>query len=122
MVLLALLILTSLMALSVVTISQLNSKQSTFQSQLNKADNDITAVLTQFTTTCNNISQKLFQFGTKINNLLSLMLQNSDMEPQLNCRLGLWYQVAYLNMSDPSQQCPSVGLWETICLYSKLCN
>ena len=25
-----------------------------------------------------------------------------------NCGEGLWYQVAYLNMSDPSQQCPSV--------------
>ena len=24
-----------------------------------------------------------------------------------NCGEGLWYQVAYLNMSDPSQQCPS---------------
>ena len=24
-----------------------------------------------------------------------------------NCGQGLWYQVAYLNMSDPTQQCPS---------------
>ena len=108
MVILLLLILTLLMALSVVTITQLNSKQSTLQSLLNKADNDIRAVLTQLVTTHNNISQKLFQFDTKINNIVSLMLQNSDMEPQLNCGPGLWYQVAHLNMSDPSQQCPSV--------------
>ena len=25
----------------------------------------------------------------------------------LQCGDGLWYRVAYLNMSDPSQQCPS---------------
>ena len=29
------------------------------------------------------------------------------MEPQSNCGPGLSYQVAHLNMSDPSQQCPS---------------
>jgi hypothetical protein len=54
------------------------------------------------------VSQKLFQIDTKINNLTSLILQNTDMEPQSNCGPGLWYQVAHLNMSDPSQQCPSV--------------
>ena len=25
-----------------------------------------------------------------------------------NCGAGLWHQVAFLNMSDPTQQCPSV--------------
>ena len=104
-VILVLLILI-LMALSVVTITQLNS---TIQRQLNKADNgDVATVLTQLVITCNNISQKLFQFDTKINNLISLQLQNTDMEQQANCGPGLWYQVAHLNMSDPSQKCPSV--------------
>ena len=28
-------------------------------------------------------------------------------EIQLHCGPGVWKQVAYLNMSDPSQQCPS---------------
>ena len=93
------------MALSVVTITQLNS---TIQRQLNKADNGVATVLTQLVITRNNISQKLFQFDTKINNLISLQLQNTDMEQQANCGPGLWYQVAHLNMSDPSQKCPSV--------------
>ena len=50
----------------------------------------------------NNASQTFFQFDTKINNLISFLLQNTDMEPQSNCGPGLWYQVAHLNMSDPS--------------------
>ena len=103
-VILVLLILI-LMALSVVTITQLNS---TIQRQLNKANNGVATVLTQLVITCNNISQKLFQFDTKINNLISLQLQNTDMEQQANCEPGLWHQVAHLNMSDPSQKCPSV--------------
>ena len=64
----------------------------------------------------------LFQVDNRVNDLTSLLLQNTDMEPQSNCGLGLWYRVAHLNMSDPLQQCPSVwrarvpqnqGLWET---------
>ena len=97
-----------LTVLSVVTISQLNSKQSTLSSQLNEANNDIVAVLTQLATIHNNVSQKFFQFDAKINNLISFLLQNTDMEPQSNCGPGLWYQMIHLNMSDPSQQCPSV--------------
>ena len=52
--------------------------------------------------------QALLQVDTKINNLISLIRQNTDMEQQSNCGTGLWYQVAHLSMSDPSQQCPSV--------------
>jgi uncharacterized integral membrane protein len=105
---LLLIIIIILMVISVVTINQLNSKQSTLQNQLNEADIGIAAVITHLAMTSNNISQKLFQIDTKINNLISLLQQNTDMEPQSNCGPGLWCQVAHLNMSDPSQQCPSV--------------
>ena len=38
----------------------------------------------------------------------SMILQNLPLiEFGLNCGPGRWYQVAHLNMSDPSQQCPS---------------
>ena len=68
----------------------------------------VSYVQTQLATTRSNISQMLSEFNTNINDLTSLLLQNTDMEPQLSCGPGLWSQVAHLNMSDSSQQCPSV--------------
>ena len=108
-IMVALLLLTLVStALLVISYNQSQSEQSTLQSQLNKVSNDIIAVLTQLATTRSNISQMLSEFNTNINDLTSLLLQNTDMEPQLNCGPGLWWQVAHLNMSDSSQQCPSV--------------
>ena len=96
------------LALSVAAYNQSKPERSAILNQQSKGDSDITAAPTQLTITCNNVSQMLFQVDTKINDLTSLLLQNTNMEPQSNCGPGLWYQVAYLNMSDPSQQCPSV--------------
>ena len=94
-------------ALSITTYSRLISEQSTLQSQLNKANNDITsAVFTQLATTHSNTSQMLTKLDTKINDFISVQMQNTRMEPQSICGPGLWYRVAYLNMTDPSQQCP----------------
>ena len=108
-IMVALLLLTLVStALLVVSYNQSQSEQSTLQRQLNKASNDIIAVLTQLATTRSNISQMLSEFNTNINDLTSLLLQNTDMEPQLNCGPGLWRQAAHLNMSDSSQQCPCV--------------
>ena len=106
MVVLSLITIISL-ALSVATYNQSKAEQSAVQSQQSKADSDVTATQTQLTATCNNLSQILLQVDAKINDLTSLILQSTDMEPQSNCGPGLWYQVAHLNMSDPSQQCPS---------------
>ena len=107
MVVLLLLTLVST-ALLVVSYNQSQSEQSTLQSQINKASNDITAVLTQLATIHSNISQTRSEFNSNINALTSLLLQNTDMEPQPNCGPGLWYRVAHLNMSDPTQRCPCV--------------
>ena len=104
MILILLIVTIASLALSVVTYNQPKLEQATVQSQQSKADSDITA---QLAATCNNLSQILLQVDTKINDLTSLIQQNTDMEPQSNCGTGLWYQVAHLNMSDPSQQCPS---------------
>ena len=37
----------------------------------------------------------------------SAQIATSNLEASLNCGAGLWYLIAHLNMSDPSQQCPS---------------
>ena len=101
--------------------SQLNSKQSTLSSQINKSNDDIVAVVTQLAMICNSASQKLFQLILKL--MIIYSLQNTDMEPQSNCGLGLWYQLSdsiiSTCMSDPLQQCPvwrewwNKGLWKT---------
>ena len=80
-----------LTVLSVFTISPLNSKQSTLSSQINKSNDDIVAVVTQLAMIRNNASQKLFQLILKL--MIIYLLQNTDMEPQSNCGLGLWYQL-----------------------------
>ena len=50
--------------------------------------------------TRDNISQVVVNLNTVKSDLSSLQVQ-------LYCGAGLWYRVAFLNMSDPSQQCPS---------------
>ena len=105
-VMLLLLIALVSIALSVAAYNQSKSTESILQNQLN---DDIEAVLTQLATTRNNISQILSEHDTKINDLKSQQQQIINMESQLpNCGPGLWWQVAYLNMSDPTQQCPPV--------------
>ena len=109
-IMMAILLLISIasLAMSVAAYKQSKSEQPIVQTQQRNADNDITATQTLLATTCSNISQMLFQIDNRVNALTSLLLQNTDMEPQPNCGPGLWYRVAHLNMSDPSQQCPSV--------------
>ena len=45
----------------------------------------------------------------QIRSNISDILNECDMQVVPECRDGLWYRVAYLNMTDPSQQCP--GAW-----------
>ena len=61
-------------------------------SQLDKINNDITAVLTQLV--------RISSYST------SVQTQVTNMITQPACGPGLWWSVAYLNMTDPSQQCP----------------
>ena len=103
-----LLITIASLALSVAAYNQSKSEEAKTQNQQSEANTDLSAAQAQLATTCNNLSQMLFKVESKVNDLTSLILQNTDMEPQSNCGPGLWYQVAHLNMSDPSQQCPFV--------------
>ena len=54
-----------------------------------------------------NISQILVNFSALRGNVTSVETQIPDLRLQLYCGPGEWRQVAYLNMSDPTQQCPS---------------
>jgi dynein heavy chain len=93
--------------LSVVTFSQLlTSVQSQLASQLDNPNEDKRSELnlTQLIQTQNNISQTLTQLDDRINDLISTPL-NPQIQSQ--CGAGLWWRVAYLDMTEPLQQCPS---------------
>ena len=115
MMVLLLLISIASLALSVAAYNQSKPEPFTVQNQQSNANNDLKVMQTQLDTTCDNIFQILHQLDTKIDNLTSLLLRNTDMELQLNCGPGMWNPVAYLNMSDPSQQCPSVWREYRVC-------
>ena len=76
-------------ALSISIHSQLKSEHSEILSQL---DDDMTAVLAQLAS--------ISSYNT------SVQTQATNMLTQPACGPGLWWSVAYLNMTDPSQQCP----------------
>ena len=54
-----------------------------------------------------NISQVLVNFSSLKGNLTSVETQTQDIQLQIYCGPGEWRRVAYLNMRDPTQQCPS---------------
>ena len=103
-VILLILTLTSI-ALSVATFTQLTSMQSKMMaSQLNNQNEDKSCELnsTQLIQTQNNISQTLTQLDDRVNDFILTHPQS-----QSQCGAGLWWRVAYPNMTEPSQQCPS---------------
>ena len=57
--------------------------------------------------TRNNVSNIRTLFTQTSGEILSVQTIVSDLQLQLYCGPGEWRQVAYLNMSDPTQQCPS---------------
>ena len=64
----------------------MTSEQSRLARQQDKIEDTLRSVLTQTNST-----------------------QTKDISPQTQsqCGLGMWWRVAYLDMTDPSQQCPS---------------
>jgi dynein heavy chain len=103
---LLLLTLTSI-ALSVATFSRLTSELSSVQSQLASQIENTKSYehnLTQLIQTQNNISQTLAQLDDRVNDFIY-----AEVNPQIQsqCGAGLWWRVAYLDMTEPLQQCPS---------------
>ena len=95
-VILLILILISIV-LSVATFSRLTSEQSKVASQLENLNEDIRSGLTQLIQIQNNISQ----LNDQVNDFISTEFNPSQ------CGVGLWWRVAYLDMTEPLQQCPS---------------
>ena len=109
MVILLLITLTSI-ALSVTTFSHLASEQSNnaaLVSQFDIIQMNLSQKVLELVIAQNNISQNLNQLNTKLETSIPLLLQYLKLSAQIHCGPGLWHQLVYLNMSDPSQQCPS---------------
>ena len=114
MMVILLLINIILIALSVATYSRSSSEQSRMQDQLEKTNKDVTSVLMKLDTNMSNndisdhgnIPQILNQPDTKLEHFISLQVQYTSTWTQIHCGPGLWHQLIFLNMSDPTQQCP----------------
>ena len=81
-------------------INQLKDNISQLSNQLDATNNDITLVST---TVEGNISQLLIQLDVINRFAISVQAEVT----RLHCGAGEWHRVAYLNMTDPSQKCPS---------------
>ena len=105
--------------LSMITYSQLTSKQSQLLGQIDSTEDEISA-LRQIIETKSNVSQNginmvqtqiattqisISHIITQLDNRFSDVL--NQLQLTLYCGSGAWYRVAYLNMSNPSQQCPT---------------
>jgi hypothetical protein len=112
-------------ALSVTTFNRLASEQSRVLSQLENTNNDIKSALVnqleiiqmnlsqkilELVIAQINISQDLNQLDTKVENFIPgpLLIQYLKLRVQTHCGPGLWHRLIYINMTDPSHQCPSV--------------
>ena len=117
-----LLFIVVLIVLSVITYSQLTSEQSRLVGLINNTNNEISAlkgsvesdgniiqddIKMEIVSTCANVSHTLTQMDNKISEFLSVLQQNPSVLSQLYCGPGTWNRVAYLNMSNPTAQCPS---------------
>ena len=97
-VLLAAILLISLGAIVLSIISFIASGNISIK--YDATNNDITSLAT---TIENNVSQ----LGIQLDALNSLAIIEQAQTIRLHCGDGVWYRIAHLNMSDPSQQCPS---------------
>ena len=73
--------------------------------------NQLVSVETQLIIAQSNISQNLNQLDAKLENYISLQTQYTSVQTQTQCGQGLWHRLIFLNMSDPTEQCP-FAWWE----------
>ena len=89
---------------------QLNMTNGTVISALNQL-NITRSNISDITTELNEAKSNTISVQTQVDILqtqvASLLPQVSDLQLQVYCGPGEWRQVAYLNMGDPTQQCPS---------------
>ena len=102
MIVILLLFMLASIALSVTTFSRLTSEQSKLAKQLDKIEDTRSELnFTQLILTQNNISQILAELDNRF--ISSQIIPRT----QSHCGAGLWWRVAYLDMTEPLQQCPS---------------
>ena len=88
--------------------NEMNQLAATFQSNISKILMQLDDTNTEIATTIQtNLSQVLFQLDALNSDVLFLQQLSTSQQIQLYCGAGDWQQVASINMSDPTQQCPS---------------
>jgi hypothetical protein len=104
---------------------QININISQLSTRLDATNSNITSVTTTVEMNISQLSTKLdatndiiISAATSIERNMSIFVLDIDVvywialsvQPEvirMHCGTGLWYRVAHLDMSDPSQQCPS---------------
>ena len=79
--------------------------------QLIMTNGSVTFALNQLDTTKSNISHITTELNAAKSDITSVQSQVANLQTQVGhihpCGPGEWYRVAYLNMGNPTQQCPS---------------
>ena len=84
-----------------------NYIRSALDSQFDNIQMNLSQKVLELMIAQSKISQNLNQLDTKLENSIPLLLQYQRLSAQIHCGPGLWHRLVYLNMTDPSQQCPS---------------
>ena len=84
---------------------QLDQLRNESQETERELTNDINLLKIQHQQLLSSTRDNISQVVVNLNKIMNYLLYYDQGRP--NCGAGLWYRVAFLNMSDPSQQCPS---------------
>ena len=120
-IVMVILLLTNILTigLSVAIYTRLSSAETKILNKTDKLSNDTTITLQEIigpqcsvcqnnTELLLNISKSSIELLDKINTFISVQSQYyTSLQIQTSCGPGLWYRVAYLNMRNPAEQCPS---------------
>ena len=101
--------------LSVAIYTQLSSTETEILNKIDKLSNDtLQEIIGPQCSVCQNNKELLLNISkssTELLGTLNIFLlaqsQCTSLQIQMSCGPGLWYRVAYLNMSNPAEQCPS---------------
>ena len=104
LVMLILVILIVSLAAIVLSIVSYNASGSKIVDQFNSYKMDMEFKLMQLNSKLQN---SITQLRLQLDAIDHLAIIEQAQSTRLHCGPGLWYSVAYLNMSDPSQQCPT---------------
>ena len=99
---------------SIILVAASYANQSAHQNEISMLSSqvrELTAankrLMNNFTLLNDQLSHQ--NYSTTIENEIELLkTQISSLQIQVHCGGGPWYRVAHLNMSDPTEQCPSV--------------